>query len=74
MPSMIDDSYPLPVSSSTFPISSFAPGATPFSCPPLAFPVPATVAATCVPCPNRSTVSPLPLKSRACATFPARSG
>jgi len=36
--------------------------------------VPATVAATCVPCPNRSTVSGLALKFRVAPIFPARSG
>ena len=51
MPARTIESSPLPVSSSTLPTSRSAPGATPLRRPPEAAPLPAIVAATCVPWP-----------------------
>ena len=74
IPSMIQDSAPEPASLRTLPIARSAPGATPFSFPSEAAPVPATVEATWVPWPLTSvTVSP-GTKLRVSATCSARSG
>ena len=74
MPAMIHDSWPKPKSSSTFPLSSLASGATPRYLPPLAAPLPVMIDATCVPCPKLSSSVSLSLKFRAPATASARSG
>ncbi len=57
IPAMIWDSLPEPWSLSTLPTASAASGATPFSRPPEAAPLPPTVEVTCVPCPPRSATS-----------------
>ena len=49
MPARIQESWPLPSSARTLPMCRAAPGATPFSLPPEAAPVPAMVDATWVP-------------------------
>lgn len=74
MPAMIQESWPEPLLSRTLPISSSAPGATPFSTPPDAAPVPAIVEATCVPCPCRSVTSSPGTKLWLASTLPTRSG
>ncbi len=74
MPAMICDSLPEPESFSTLPIARSAPGATPFSLPSEAAPLPPTVEATCVPCPLRSATSSPAMKLRLSVTRPARSG
>ncbi len=74
MPAMISDSLPKPSSERTLPTARVAPGATPFSLPSEAAPLPPTVEATCVPWPLRSATSSPGMKLRLCATRPARSG
>ena len=49
MPAMIQESWPKPSLPRTLPTTRSAPGATPFSVPPEAAPVPAMVEATWVP-------------------------
>ncbi len=74
MPARIQDSCPLPLSLSTLPMASWAPGATPFSRPSEAAPVPATVDATWVPCPARSVISSPGTNTADAPIWPARSG
>ncbi len=57
IPAMIWDSLPDPWSLSTLPTARVASGATPFSCPSDAAPLPPTVEVTWVPWPLRSAVS-----------------
>lgn len=74
MPAMICDSLPEPWSLRTFPTASVAPGATPFSLPSDAAPLPPTVEVTCVPWPLRSATSSPSMKLRVAETLPSRSG
>ncbi len=73
IPAMIPEVLPKPKSSSTFPLSSVASGATPLYLPPDAAPVPAAMLATWVPCPTRSAVSPESEKFADASIRPARS-
>ena len=68
------ESSPVPVSSSTFPISSLVPGATPPCTPSEAAPVPAMIEATWVPWPLPSVTVGLVLKLAVPATTPCKSG
>ncbi len=74
IPAMISDSLPKPSSSRTLPTARVAPGATPFSLPSEAAPLPPTVEVTCVPWPCRSATSWPGMKLLLCAIRPARSG
>ena len=75
MPAMTCDSVPLPSSARTFPISSWAPVATPWCWPPDAVPEPAMIDAVQVPWPSLSWMpSAEPVKSADPATTPWRSG
>ena len=74
IPARIHDSAQ-PNSTHTLPSSSCAPGATPRNWPPEAAPLPATIDATCVPCPTRSPSSSSPsVKFSDATTRSARSG
>ncbi len=74
--SMIHESWPQPLASSTFPTSSCAPSATPRWVPSLAAPVPAIVEATWVPWPlgSAATSSPGTKLFEPSSTRPWRSG
>jgi hypothetical protein len=74
MPAMTPESLPEPLSSSTLPSRMAAPGATPRYLPPDFAPVPATIEATWVPWPYRSTLSGAELKFRSATSRSARSG
>lgn len=74
MPAMICDSLPEPWSPSTLPTARAAPGATPFSRPSEAAPLPPIVEVTCVPWPLRSATSSPSTKLRLTPTRSARSG
>lgn len=74
MPAMICDSVPDPWSLRTLPTASVASGATPFSLPSDAAPLPPTVEETCVPWPFRSATSWPSMKLLVSVTRSLRSG
>ncbi len=74
IPASTCDSEPLPRLSSTLPISSSAPGATPLRRPFEPAPVPATVAATWVPWPCSSLAEGSAVKFLVWVILPATSG
>src|SRR6266511_4119798 len=74
MAAISQDSSPKPYALSTLPTSSRESGATPRWRPLEAAPVPAMVAATCVPWPCRSTASASSVKLAVSVTWRARSG
>ncbi len=74
MPARMPESSPEPVSSRTLPLRSLASGATPLYLPPDLAPVPATMEATCVPCPKWSVASAAGVKFLDSITWSLRSG
>jgi hypothetical protein len=74
IPARIAESSPSPASSSTLPLSSEAPGATPAYFPCDSAPVPAAMEATCVPWPTLSSAVFVPEKIFDAITRPLRSG